>query len=62
MTDNLMIEYGNKYRNKYRKKNMCLLIALVLMVTVLLVNFTACKTKKNVVLKPGETSVCQRYI
>jgi len=48
MTDDLKI--------KDRKKNMFLWTAAVLIATVLLIDFTGCKSKKNVVLKPGETT------
>ncbi|MCX6584555.1 MAG: outer membrane protein assembly factor BamD [Candidatus Aminicenantes bacterium] len=48
MTDDLKI--------KDRKKNMFLWTAAILIATVLLVDFTGCKSKKNVVLKPGETT------
>ncbi len=48
MTDDLKI--------KDKKKNMFLWTAAILIVTVLLVNFTGCKSKKKIVLKPGETT------
>ncbi|MDQ1352251.1 MAG: outer membrane protein assembly factor BamD [Acidobacteriota bacterium] len=41
---------------KYKKKNMFLWTAVILIMTVLLVGFSGCKSKKKVVLKPGEVT------